>query len=344
MSDGMVLERLARLEPDWADVEQRSRRLHTEHLLRKTALSLLALAAAAILAGGAYAAARTIWSGHDLTPADIARQETVVTNDKWSECDGHGHCKDVTGTHKEVDILPSMGVVFVLPADDPSGEFVSIVPAEGILSIPSEWGGPAPGRPRRPLHRRSGASFRPLHNGAGIYAGGRWTVPLAHGGRRTITWHVTDGSIAIRDTVDGTTTTTTLHAGDVVPLIPGSLAHDPRTLDKAVTFDLPTANRVIIFPELNETYVDDVSPPRMEEPLAPGVAAKYGLTPIGRYNGKLPVTASGGTWTTHLPGGLTRTITWHAGNAFVTVGDTTGGSTSTTRVPIGHELPLVPFK
>jgi len=344
MSESMVLERLARLEPDWADVEQRSRRLHTEHVLRKTALSLLALAAAAILAGGAYAAARTLWSGHDITPADIERQATTVYNDKWSECDGHGHCRDVTGTHKEVDILPSMGVVFVLPTDDTDGEFVSIVPAAGILSIPTAWGGPAPGSPMRPLHRHPGASFKPLRDDSGPYAGGVWTVPLPDGGKRTITWHVADGSIVMRDSVGGRTRSTTLHAGDVVPLIPGSLAHAPRTLDKAVTFDLPTANRVIIFPELNETYVDDVSPPQMAEPLAPGEAAKYGLTPIGRYNGKLPVTASGGSWTAHLPDGLTRVVSWHAGDSFVTVEDMTAAATTTTRVPIGHELPLVPFK
>ena len=73
-------------------------------------------------------------------------------------------------------------------------------------------------------------------------------------------------------------------------------------------------------------------------------AAQYGLTPIGHHNGKLPVTREGGTWTTHLPGGLTRTISWRAGDSFVTVEDTTAKGTTTNEVPIGHELPLVPFK
>ncbi|HJU37504.1 MAG TPA: hypothetical protein VJ716_08830 [Gaiellaceae bacterium] len=152
MSDGMVLERLARIEPDWADVEQRSRRLHTERVLRKTAFSLLALAAAAILAGGAYAAARTIWSGHDLTPADIERQATVVT----SECDGLGHCTAVTPSHKEVTILPSMGVSFVLP----DGDIAPITPGAGVWRIPAVG---LPTLPGHPLLDDSGHSYGAAH-------------------------------------------------------------------------------------------------------------------------------------------------------------------------------------
>ena len=72
-------------------------------------------------------------------------------------------------------------------------------------------------------------------------------------------------------------------------------------------------------------------------------AAKYGLVPIGHYNGKLPVTRGGGDWTVHLDG-LTSMVSWHAGDSFVTVEDTTPTSTTTTRVPIGHEIPLVSFK
>jgi hypothetical protein len=339
MSDGMVVERLARLEPNWADVERRSRRLHKQHVLRRTGLALGALAAAAVLAGGAYAAARAIWGGHDMTPADIERQATTVYNDKWDVCDRSGRCTTQTGNHKEVEILPSMGVVFVLP----DGHSVSIVPAAGVLAIPPEWGGPEPGarRARVPQH---GATFTPLRDSSGRYVGGAWAVPLPGGGKRTITWHVASGSMTMEDSVGGRTTTTALHAGDVVPLIPGSTAGDPRSLDQAVTFDLPPGERVIIFPQLNETYIDGVNPPPMAEPLAKGEAAEYGLTAIGAYNGTLPVTASGGTWTSHLPGGLTRTISWHAGDSFVRVEDTTSAGTTTTEVPLGHELPLVPFK
>ena len=127
-------------------------------------------------------------------------------------------------------------------------------------------------------------------------------------------------------------------------LIPGTLTDRPRTLDKAVTFDLPIGNRVIIFPQLDETYIDWADGPRENEPLPYDGGARWGLTPAGPWNGKLPVTPSGGRWTAHLPGGLTRTITWHTGDSFVTVEDTTPTGTTTTRVPIGHEVPLVPFK
>jgi hypothetical protein len=331
-----IVERLALIEPDWTDVERRSRRLHKQHLLRKTAFTVGALTAAAILAGGAYAAARTIWSGHDLTPADVERQATTVHNDKWSECDGHGHCVDKTGDHKQITILPSMGVVFVLP----DGDSTPVLPTEPIWNIPAAGMPTPPGHPMRDDSGNSWGTAHPLRDGSG----GIWRVRLPGGGERTISWHQATGAVTISDRIDGSTTTTELRTGDVVPLIPGSLGDRPRTLEKAVTFDLPTSNRVIIFPQLNETYLNWVKGPAESEPLAPGDAAKYGLTPIGRYDGKLPVTQSGGTWTAHLPDGLTRTISWHAGDPFVTVEDTTSAGTTTTQVPIGHELPLVPFK
>lgn len=338
MSEGMVLERLALIEPDWVDVERRSQRLRKQHIRKRATVTLCLLVGAAVLAGGAYAAVRAL-SGHDLTPADINRQATVVT----SECDGRGRCTPVTPSHKEVNIVPSMGVVFVLP----DGDSTSLVPAFPMWNIPAAGG---PGELHgQPLHDDSGNSWGRAHvlrNGAGKWIGGVWIVPLPNGGTRTITWHVKTGAVTISDRRDGATTTTHLQTGDVVPLIPGTLANDPRTLDKAVSFDLPTEAfaRVIIFPKLNETYIDFVHGPPMTEKLPYGTAAAYGLTPIGQHNGKLPVTPEGGTWTTHLPNGLTRTISWHAGDSFVTVEDTTAKGTSTTQVPAGHELPLVPFR
>lgn len=343
MSESTMLDRLAVIEPNWADVTRRSLRLGQKHLRRQALLVVGALLGAAILAGGAYAAARAIWSGHNLTPADLERQATLVHNDKWSVCDGHGQCKNESGNHKQVMILPSMGVTFALPARDPE-KAVSIVPATGILSIPAEWGGPIPARSKQPWHRHAGASFKALRNHAGNYTGGRWIVPLPHGGQRTITWRLASGSLTVHDRIDGQITTAPLQAGDVVPLIPGSLTTDPLALDKAVTFDLPPGNQVIIFPRLNKTYIGGVNPPPMSEPLAVGEAARYGLTPIGRYNGKLPVTPTGGRWTAHLPGGFTRTITWHAGNSFVTVRDDAPTGVTRTQVPIGHDLPLIPLK
>jgi hypothetical protein len=333
MSEGTILDRLALIQPDWADVTRRSQRLHKQHLRRQVLLIAGGVLAAAVLAGGAYAAARAIWPPHNMTPADIERQATVVT----SECDGQGHCTPVTPSHKEVTILPSMGVSFVLP----DGDVTSVVPGGGAIPAIPASGMPAP--PGHPPRDDSGNAYGTAHL---TRAGGVWRVPLPNGGKRIITWRVRTGAITVADQQAGQVTTARLQAGEVVPLVPGSVTGDPRTLDKAVTFDLPTEAfaRVIIFPKLNETYIDFVHGPPVTEKLPYGAAAKYGLTPIGHWNGKLPVSASGGTWTTHLPGGLTRTISWHAGDSFVTVKDTTSIGTDTTQVPIGHELPLVPFK
>lgn len=323
MSEGMVLERLAAVHPDWTDVERRSRRLQKQHLRRQALLTAGGLLAAAILAGGAYAAAREIWSGHNMTPADINAQATTVYNDP-------------SGTHTELQILPSMGVTFVLP----DGDTASVVPAADVWTIPATFDGET----MRDDSGNSWGSGKPLEDSAGNWIGGVWTVPLPNGGTRTITWYKATGALSVTDSVGGVTTTQQLVAGDVVPLVPGSLSGDPRTLDKAVTFDLPTGNPVIIFPQLNESYVGWVSTPTAAEPLPYDTAAQYGLTPIGHFDGKLPVTPSGGTWTANLLGGLTRTISWHAGDSYVTVTDTTAAGTTTTQVPIGHELPLVPFK
>ena len=338
MSESTIVERLALIEPDWADVTRRSQSLRSQHLRRQTLLIVGAVLAAAALAGGAYAAVRAIWPPHNLTPADIERQATVVT----SECDGQGHCTPVTPSHKEVTILPSMGVSFVLP----DGDVAPITPGAGVWNIPAKG---LPTLPGHPLLDDSGNSYGTAHlvRDGNKIVGGVWRIPLPDGGKRTISWRIPTGAITVIDRHSDQVTTTQLQTGEVVPLVPDSVADDPRTLDKAVTFDLPTEAfaRVIIFPKLNETYIDFVHGPPMTEKLPYGAAARYGLTPIGEHNGKLPVGGSGGTWTTHLPGGLTRTISWHAGDSFVTVTDTTAtGTSTTTQVPIGHELPLVPFK
>ena len=231
------------------------------------------------------------------------------------------------GTHLQVDILPAMGVTFVL-AD---GRTVNIVPAEPILpALPSATDG----------------TLKTMTDSSGSWTGGTWTVDLPGGGQRAIVWHRADGDIVATDRQADKTTTTVLHAGDVVPLIPGSIGPHARTPEKAVTFDLPTGERVIIFPTFNETYVGAVSQPGdpPAEPLPAGAATKYGLTPVGEYNGTLPVTATGGTWTFGLPGGDTRTISWTAGSDHVTINDATGSGSEQTIVPIGHELPLIPFR
>jgi len=340
MSDSTIVERLALIDPDWADVTRRSQSLRKRHLRRQALLIIGGVLAASVLAGGAYAAVRAIWPPHNMTPADIERQATVVT----SECDGQGHCTPVSPSHKEVTILPSMGASFVLP----DGDVTSIVPGEGgvVPAIPAA-GMPSPtGQTPRDDSGNSFGSAHLVRSASGSWIGGIWKVALPGGGQRTISWRTRSGAVTITDRSGSSVTTTPLQAGDVVPLIPGSVTGDPRTLDKAVTFDLPTEAfaRVIIFPKLNETYIDFVHGPPMTEKLPYGAAAKYGLTPIGQHNGKLPVTASGGTWTTQLPAGLTRTISWNAGDSVVTVKDMTATGTTVTHVPIGHEIPLAPFK
>lgn len=295
---------------------------------RQLLIAVMACAGAALLAGGAFAAARALWSGTDLTPADIVRQATTVTNDSWLECDAAGHCVRKTGTHTQVDILPAMGVTFVLP----DGRTANIVPAEPILpGLP----GPADG------------TLKPTTDASGSWTGGTWTVQLPGGGQRTIAWNRADGSIVASDQQHGKTTTTVLHAGDVVPLIPGSINAQARTLEKAVTFDLPSGERVIILPTFNEVYVGGVPQPGdpPAEPLPAGAAAKYGLTPVGEYNGTLPVTADGGSWSVRLPSGGERTISWAAGSDHVTIdAAAAGGNHQQTIVQIGHELPLIPFR
>ncbi len=304
------------------------RRLHRRH---QHLVAAAVAAATAVLAGGAFAA-HALWSGTDLTPADIARQATTVTNDSWALCDGTGHCTNQHGTHLQIQILPSMGVSFILP----TGQAVNIVPAEPIM--PAE-----PVLPGRVVYGR----LEPTTDASGKWTGGTWTVDLPGGGRRTIVWRRADGSIVASDRRDGkTTTTTSLHAGDVVPLIPGSLDPHARTLEKAVTFDLPSGERVSIFPTFNETYVGGVSQPGdpLLERLPAGAAEKYGLVRIGEYNGTLPVTPDGGSWSVRLPDGSERTISWQSGEPQVTISDRSrSGGGKTTDVPIGHELPLIPF-
>ncbi len=314
---------LARLHDDLREAAHKRQRQR-----RRLVIAAVACAGAVLLAGGAFAAVRTLWSGTDLSPADIARQATTVTNDSWLQCDSTGSCVRETGTHRQVDILPAMGVTFVLP----DGHTANIVPAEPIL----------PGLPSA-----ADGTLKQTTDASGSWTGGTWTVDLPGGGQRTIVWRRANGSILASDRQAGNVTTTVLHAGDVVPLIPGSISPQARTLEKADTFDLPGGERIIIFPTFNETYVGAVNQPGgpPTEPLPAGAAAKYGLTPVGEYNATLPVTADGGSWTVQLPIGGKRTISWKAGSDHVTINDTTaGGSQQQMIVPIGHELTLIPLR
>jgi Sigma-70 region 2 len=123
------------------------------------------------------------------------------------------------------------------------------------------------------------------------------------------------------------------------------VSNDPRTLDKAVTFDFPTSgsDRVIIFPELNETYIDSCTGRRCAR-SSPTARRRDMSSPDRPLQREAAGDLKRRHVTVHLPGGLTRSMSWHAGDSFVTVEDTTAEGTTTTRVSIGHELPLVPFK
>jgi hypothetical protein len=322
------------------------------HLRRRRRRNLALLAA--IAAGGlgtGVGLGSSGWLGRDVTPEDVRRQATVVTNDRWSECGVNG-CVTKTGTHEQVQILPAMGVSFVFP----SGDGINIVPALAL------FGGPTflseerarlglPGLLRDGT-RRSGTVRL-------TQTGGAWVVDLGEGRTRTISWRRREGSMLMADRdADGEVTVTRLHAGDVVELVPGSIDPQARTLEKAVAFDLPSGVRVFVLPGFNETYVGylpSMLPPATEGgPLGGGVplfrprppviaraeAERWGLTPDGAWNARLPTREGGGEWNVVLPDGTRRTISWDEGDGHVTVRD----DKRELEVPVGHELPLVPFR
>lgn len=319
---------------------------------RKELALLVAVAVGAIATGVGLGS--SAWVGSDVTPADIHRQATVVTNDKWGECGANG-CVTKTGSHLQVQILPAMGVSFVLP----SGAAVNIVSATGVF-------GPGPTyldeeRARYGLPGLTpGGTFR--EGTVRLTAtGGSWEVSLDDGTTRTITWRRRDGSMQMLDrAADGAVSTTRLHAGDVVELALGSIPDEARTLEKAVTFDLPSGIRVHILPTFNEAYVGflpSLLPPSrsrgflrgtptflVPQVIARSEAERWGLTPTGDWNARLPTGDDGGTWTVDLPEGTRRTISWEEGDRHVTIRDNGADEERTVDVPIGHELPLVPFR
>ena len=293
------------------------------------------------------------WVGSDVTPADIHRQATVVTNDKWGECGVDG-CVTKTGSHTQVQILPATGVSFVLP----SGAGINIVPAFGGFAGPTyldeeraRYG--LPGLTPGGTFQKGTVRLTAI--------GGSWEVTLNDGTTRTITWRRRDGSMQMVDRdAGGGLITTRLHAGDVVELVPGSIPDEARTLEKAVTFDLPSGIRVYVLPTFNETYVGFLPSllpqtrkhmllgaiPRFASPqvIARSEAERWGLTPTGDWNARLPTGEGGGEWAVELPDGTRRTISWERGDRHVTIRENGDGEDRTVDVPIGHELPLVPFR
>jgi hypothetical protein len=327
------------------------RRVRDRHTTR---LTLAALVVAALGVGAAVAATRL--SSQNFPPADLERQYTVVTNDRWAEC-GQGGCVTKTGTHKQLQILPSMGVSFVLP----SGQRVQIVPAAGagLGPLPTFRDDEAARFGLPGIDTRSGKF---IHGSIRLRPGsGSWTVELPDGAERTISWQRATGSVTMTDRAeDGSRQTAELHAGDVVTLVPDSIDPEAQTLEKAVTFDLPEGGRVHILPSFNTAYVGSL-PHQMQLRSQPGTAfaplplpprqllpraeaERYGLTPTGPYDAKLPTTKDGGEWRVVLPDGTQRTISWEAGDDYVTIRDLRDGRTDEQRITIGHQIPLVPFR
>jgi hypothetical protein len=313
------------------------RQIRRRHRLRTGAAVVVALL---LLAGSAFAAPRILFPEHDMSRSDIDRQITTVVNDSWSECSAPGHCVQKHGSHGQVTMLRSMGVSFVLP-DGSTVEVVGGAIRMMTSVAKSPWGGKVDG----------------------TADGGTWTVELPGGTKRVVRWDTKSGSVvAIDHDPDGSTKTTAFHSGDVVPLVPGSLDPTARTPEKAVAFDLPDGQPVYIFPSFNETFVaflpnplsDAANPPALAaNPTSPNImvtthpadqARSFGLT-ANSSGIVLPVTDRGGIWGVTLPDGTKREISWSAGDDFVTVTDThPSGSRDDVEVPIGHELPLIPFR
>jgi len=291
----------------------------------------IALAAAALvllLAGLAAAAATTGIFDRDVTRADLdARVETVTRT--MIECRAPGDCGPPrVETVKEIMGEEADGVVFI----DPDGRYIRVVPAGNTV-----------GSENPNTYWRAAA-------GTLEYGKDRSHVEFAlpDGGTRTIAWTPGQGTVDVTDRfADGSTSQTTLHSGDVVPLLPGTLDDRPYTPDKAVTVDLDLGRGegypLWIYPQRNEAFAGQAPwrEPRATPLVIPDkIVTAYGLVTEapGRYT--LPVTPQGATWTYPLKGGGTRTIAWRAGDASVTVTDRApdGTETGSETVPIGRQF------
>ena len=315
-------------------------RVAARRAARRTRTTAIALALALFcISSAAFASARGIFFDHSFTPADVQRQATTVEGDRWLDCAGSG-CVMRSGTHRQVDIQPWMGITFVLPSGFP----VRIYPASaGLGPLPtqrtpelSKYGLPG-------LDERGRFQAGTVETHAG---GGRWTVELADG-KRTIVWDRSGTASLETTSLKGRAFVVPLEPGDVVSLVPGLPAAGARTAEKAVTVDLPVGAQVFILPGFNETYVGALPEARgaRDSSLPRGAASFFGLQADGDYGGHLPVGAMGGSWTVTQPGGGTRVIEWRAGGRGVFVIDhESDGSTRREFVPVGREIPLVPPK
>jgi len=321
-------------DPDAAMLARAQRRLdavvHAE-TRRHAPWRTIALAAAAlvlVLAGLAAAAATTGLFDRDVTRADLdARVETVTRT--TIECRAPGDCSPPhVETVKEIMGDQADGVLFI----DPDGRYFQVVPASGTVGSenPSTYFRAAVGT----LESGKDRSHMEL--------------ALPDGGTRTLAWTPGQGTIDVTDQfADGRTSQTTLHSGDVVPLLPGTLDDQPYTPDKAVTVDLDLGRgagySLWIYPQRNEAFAGQEpwrEPRATPIELPEKIVTAYGLVTqaSGRYT--LPMSPQGATWTYPLRAGGTRTITWRAGDTSVTVTDhgPDGSERGSETVPIGRQF------
>jgi len=310
---------LALLQTTARDEPKREPRLRPR-TRRIVLVALLLLVAATALAA---AASKGLFD-RDVTLADIEARSTLTT---WfrQKCTAPGVCEPGRFETVRVNaLLPSDGVTFV----DPDGTLISLIPGAGTLGFESD-----------------SAYGRQLST-AQMFDGTRhlMTLQLPGGGTRTIAWKTGQGTVTVSDTrPDGTASTAQLFSGDVVPLLPGTLADHPLTPDKAVTFDLAHGNYPVwIYPQPNQAYVG--SPPWRNDltpvELPTDLVDRYRLVrlPDGRYS--LPIDDSGGSWSYTLDDGTTRTVSWYAGDDDVLVSDTepSGQPVGQEQLPIGRRV------
>lgn len=263
-----------------------------------------------------------------MTRADLdARVETVTRT--MIECRAPGDCGPPhVETVKEIMGDEADGVLFI----DPDGRYFQVVPASDVVGSenPSTYFRAAVGT----LERGKDRSHMEL--------------ALPDGGTRTIAWTPGQGTVEVTDRfADGASSQVTLHSGDVVPLLPGTLGDQPYTPDKAVTVDLDLGGGegypLWIYPQRNEVFAgqEPWREPRTTPIMIPEqIAAAYGLVTEapGRYT--LPVTPQGARWTYALRDGGTRTIAWRVGDTSVTVTDhaSDGTETGSETVPVGRQF------
>ncbi len=287
-------------------LEQATRRRAEPKRKRPTVAAVAAIVTLSLVLVTAVAvAATTGLFDRDVTAADLDERATFVAR-TVVECQRPQACASPRQeTVKEVRLTPADGVTFV----DPAGHLIVVTPANGTVTYESrsEYG--------RELSRSRDGDERHA-----------MTVALPDGGTRTIAFTVGEGVISVTDRPAGTrrATTTTLESGDVVPLIPGALADEVLTPDKAVTVDIADGKyQVWIYPTRNVAYVGGHPWQNMgrETAIPPDIARRYALIASEHGAYAIPVRSSGGRWSYALGGGVTRTVSWNAGDSFITIVD-----------------------